>query len=78
MQSYDAAREGQWERLKTITALWLKSEPQSSEAIFSNAIAHFELKDFEMAKKQLSDVVKKKSTSCTSTTLFVKVSETQS
>ena len=59
MQSYDATREGQWERLKTITALWLKSEPQSSEAIFSNAIAHFELKDFEIAKKQLSVVVKK-------------------
>ena len=46
MQTYDAAREGQWERLKTITALWLKSEPQSSEAIFSNGIAYFELKDF--------------------------------
>jgi hypothetical protein len=59
MQSYDLAREGQWERLKSITADWLKSEPQSSEALFSNAIAHFELKDFVGAKKQLSDVVKK-------------------
>jgi hypothetical protein len=59
MQSYDATREGQWERLKSITALWLKSEPQSSEALFNNAKACFELKDFEAAKKQLSDVIKK-------------------
>ena len=59
MQSFDAVREGQWEQLKSITTLWLKSEPQSSEALFSNAIARFELKDFEVAKKQLSDVVKK-------------------
>ena len=59
MQAYDAARESQWERLKEIAALWLKSESQSNEALFTDAIARFELKDYELAKKELSDVVKK-------------------
>jgi hypothetical protein len=59
MQAYDAAREAKWDRLKEIAALWLKNEPQSSEALFTDAIARFELKDYELAKKVLSDVVKK-------------------
>ncbi len=59
MQTYDAARESQWDRLKTIAALWLKSEPQSNEALFTDAIARFELKDYEISKKELNDVVKK-------------------
>ena len=59
MQAYDAAREAQWDRLKEIAALWLKNEPQSSEALFTDAIARFELKDYESAKKTLSEVVKK-------------------
>ncbi len=59
MQAYDAAREAKWDRLKEIAALWLKNEPQSTEALFTDAIAHFELKDYELAKKVLSDVVKK-------------------
>lgn len=59
MQAYDAAREAKWDRLKEIAALWLKSEPQSTEALFTDAIACFELKDYELAKKVLSDVVKK-------------------
>jgi len=59
MQAYDASREEQWSRLKEIAALWLKNEPQSNEALFTDAIARFELKDFEAAKKELSDVVKK-------------------
>ena len=59
MQTYDAARESQWDRLKEIAALWLKSEPQSNEALFTDAIARFELKDYEVAKKELNDVVKK-------------------
>ena len=59
MQAYDAAREAKWDRLKEIAELWLKNEPQSSEALFTDAIARFELKDYELAKKVLSDVVKK-------------------
>ena len=59
MQAYDALREEQWERLKEIAAIWLKNEPQSNEALFTDAIARFELKDYEAAKKELSDVVKK-------------------
>ena len=59
MQAYDAAREAKWDRLKEIAALWLKNEPQSTEALFTDAIARFELKDYELAKKVLSDVVKK-------------------
>ena len=59
MQAYDASREEQWSRLKEIAALWLKNEPQSNEALFTDAIARFELKDYEAAKKELSDVVKK-------------------
>jgi hypothetical protein len=59
MQAYDAAREAKWDRLKEIAALWLKNEPQSSEALFTDAIARFELKDYELAKKVLSDVIKK-------------------
>jgi len=59
MQAYDASREEQWSRLKEIATLWLKNEPQSNEALFTDAIARFELKDFEAAKKELSDVVKK-------------------
>jgi serine protease Do len=59
MQTYDAARELQWARLKEITTLWLKSEPQSNEALFNDAVARFELKDYELAKKELKDVVKK-------------------
>ena len=59
MQAYDAFREEQWSRLKEIATLWLKNEPQSNEALFTDAIARFELKDFEAAKKELSDVVKK-------------------
>ena len=59
MQAYDAARESQWERLKEIAAFWLKSESQSNEALFADAIARFELKDYELAKKELSHVVKK-------------------
>lgn len=59
MQTYDAAREGKWDRLKEIAALWLKNEPQSNEALFTDATARFELKDYELAKKELSDVVKK-------------------
>jgi predicted negative regulator of RcsB-dependent stress response len=45
--------------LKEIAALWLKNEPQSNEALFSDAIARFELKDYELSKKELNDVVKK-------------------
>lgn len=78
MQAYDAAREAKWDRLKEIAALWLKKEPQSSEALFTDGIARFELKDYELAKKTLSEVVKKKSTSRTSSALFVKVSKTES
>jgi len=59
MQAYDAAREAKWDRLKEIAALWLKNEPQSTEALFTDAIARFELKDYELAKKVLSDIVKK-------------------
>ena len=59
MQVYDAVREAQWDRLKEIAALWVKSEPQSSEALFSDAIARFELKDYETAQKVLNEVVKK-------------------
>jgi tetratricopeptide (TPR) repeat protein len=59
MQAYDAAREAKWDRLKEIAALWLKNEPQSSEALFTDAIARFQLKDYELAKKTLNDVVKK-------------------
>ena len=59
MQAYDAAREAKWDRLKEIAALWLKNEPQSTEALFTDAIARFELKDYELAKKVLSDVIKK-------------------
>ncbi len=59
MQAYDAAREAKWDRLKEIAALWLKNEPQSTEALFTDAIARFELEDYELAKKVLSDVVKK-------------------
>jgi hypothetical protein len=59
MQTYDAARESQWSRLKEITTLWLKNEPQSNEALFTDAVARFELKDYESAKKALKDVVKK-------------------
>ena len=59
MQTYDAARESQWARLKEITTLWLKNEPQSNEALFTDAVARFELKDYESAKKALKDVVKK-------------------
>ena len=58
MQAYDALREEQWGRLKEIAAIWLKNEPQSNEALFTDAIARFELKDYEVAKKELSDVVK--------------------
>jgi len=46
MQAYDAAREAKWDRLKEIAALWLKNEPQSTEALFTDAIARFELKDY--------------------------------
>ena len=59
MQTYDAAREEKWDRLKEIAALWLKNEPQSNEALFTDAIARFELQDYEAAKKELHDVVKK-------------------
>jgi hypothetical protein len=59
MQAYDAVRESQWDRLKEIANVWLKNEPQSNEALFTDAIARFELKDYEVAKKELSDVVKK-------------------
>jgi len=59
MQAYDAVREAKWDRLKEIAALWVKNEPQSSEALFSDAIARFELKDYETAKKVLNEVVKK-------------------
>jgi TolA-binding protein len=59
MQAYDAVREAQWDRLKEIAALWVKNEPLSSEALFSDAIARFELKDYETAKKVLNEVVKK-------------------
>lgn len=59
MQAYDAARESQWDRLKEIANIWLKNEPQSNEALFTDAIARFELKDYEAAKKELNDVVKK-------------------
>jgi tetratricopeptide (TPR) repeat protein len=59
MQAYDATRETQWDRLKEIAALWLKNEPQSSEALFTDAMARFQLGDYEPAKKALNDVVKK-------------------
>jgi len=52
-------REAKWDRLKEIAALWVKNEPQSSEALFSDAIARFELKDFETAQKVLNEAVKK-------------------
>ncbi len=61
MQTYDAEREKQWGRLFEISSLWLKSEPQSLEAIFTKALSQFELKDYVGAKKVLEEVVKKNS-----------------
>ncbi len=59
MQTYDAEREHHWDRLNEIASLWLKSEPQSSEALFTKAISRFELKDYVGAKKELDEVVKR-------------------
>ncbi|MSQ80347.1 MAG: serine protease [Candidatus Methylopumilus sp.] len=59
MQTYDATREESWGRLKNIAVLWLNIEPESEEALFYDALASFELKDYVLAKKELNEVVKK-------------------